>query len=905
MTLQYAIAALALSCTMIHATEQRAFPTEHSLAVHHEPIHDVTSTKKKLATKKKLTKDVLLHQLTQGMGHNDKAEVTRAIENMSPDYYTDAFSKIVDEFENMIGYHRVLIIICVAKVHPDRYADFINIVEILSRRMDRDDKRHIMHSVSYVHSDRYTGAFINTINQLMGWRDINEGSYNTSRIIGEVGRVDPNKYKDFIEIVDRIAPMGGGYNANVIGALAGIAPDRYTDAFIKIVDELSQEMYSSDEKKDNMRVLRCKSTVIYGLRNVPPDRYTGAFINTVNHLWWLIKVAPERYTFNYPEQEAIDYRKGEIINAVGKVHPDRYTDEFVNVCKELSQGIMYYNSKISIIEEVGKVDPNKYKFFIKAADQLAQGLDYYRAGANMDLERKAIVIRTLANINQDLYTEAFVNVVYEFSKKMNGSDKECVIRAVEKINPDRYTDFVNTVNQLSQGLESKKYVIIAVGNINPDRYTDAFINTINQLSNDFYSWNRSELIEAVEKINPDRYTDAFVNVCKELFQGMEYQRKLDIVMAIGKVTPDRYADFINTVNYLSQGMDADNKSSVIVAVGKVQPELYAFLQNFIEQNPRYFRYVLTREFEQSILPNMTQPQLQELLQRLHRQYRHRAPAGTPQALAFEIHNFARQEVVGETGQRQPFNEAVLGHIRRSIQGRVLDYEIVLDLLRSELNTLMRDKKKSDAINDAVFNWVIQRNEEEQDKNVMTLVVTYLEQKDHTHKKLATWLYAFMDESKKAYDGMISGSCAKGVKERVITSLRSAIPEGDVVLENLFHQAEASLMTATKSKKLMDYAFWAQKLQTEGVTSTTSQDVAKDKFSHVLKDYFEGVTDASVSATINATLETFDDSESDSDSGDTSLRLTSDGLWSKIKAELLKLEQGGEQPEPAAQPECAE
>ncbi|CAO4840675.1 MAG: hypothetical protein CNLJKLNK_00250 [Holosporales bacterium] len=229
-------------------------------------------------------------------------------------------------------------------------------------------------------------------------------------------------------------------------------------------------------------------------------------------------------------------------------------------------------------------------------------------------------------------------------------------------------------------------------------------------------------------------------------------------------------------------------------------------------------------------------------------------------LAFEIHNFANQEVVGKTGEKQSFNGAVLNHLQRSIQGPVLD--VVLALLRNELETLKNDSLKSDAINEDVYNWVIQINEDQQDKNAIALVVTYLEQKDNTHGKLATWLYAFMDESKKAYDGKNTQSCIKGVKERVITSLRSAIPEGDAALENFFYQAEAPFMIAAQSKKLTDYAFWAEKLQQKGVTSATHKDIAKDKFKEALVDFFganEGAQEI-----IDETLETFDDSESDSD-----------------------------------------
>ncbi|CAO5675716.1 MAG: hypothetical protein NEHIOOID_00577 [Holosporales bacterium] len=576
-----------------------------------------------------------------------------------------------------------------------------------------------------------------------------------------------------------------------------------------------------------------------------------------------------------------------VILAVANVDPDRYTDAFINTVNQLSQG-MYDNTMI--IEAVGNVDPDSYTdAFINMLDQLSlEGHGYH----------KARVIEAVANVDPDRYTDAFINTVNQLSQERDGCRlvhgyyKTSIIEVVAKVSPDHYERLINTVNQLTQGMDAdnKTRVIVTVAKVSPDHY-ERFIDTINQLSQGMDADNKSSVIVAVGKVHPDHY-ERFINTVNQLTQGMDADNKTRVIVTVAKVSPDHYERFIDTINQLSQGMDADNKSSVIVAVGKVHPDHYPFLKNFIEQNPAYFRYVLTREFEGSITPNMTQPQLREHLQQLHRQYHHQAPPGTPQALAFEIHAYANQEVADETGQKQPFNEAVLNHIQRSIQGRVLNYGTVLDLLRSELTTLKNDPLTSGAINDAVFNWVIESNQAQQDKNAMTLVATYLEQKDHTHKKLATWLYTFMDESKKAYDGRNTQSCMKGVKERVITSLRSSVLEGDAVLENLFHQAESTLMTATKSKKLTDYAFWAQKLQAEGVTSTTPQDVAKDKFSQSLRDYFEGVTDANVTATIEATLDAFDDSEP----GNNSLRLPStDGLWSKIKAELIRLERGGVQP----------
>ncbi|CAO5681144.1 MAG: hypothetical protein NEHIOOID_00320 [Holosporales bacterium] len=588
-----------------------------------------------------------------------------------------------------------------------------------------------------------------------------------------------------------------------------------------------------------------------------------------------------------------DYNKKSVIEVVENVSSDRYTGGFVDTIKQLTQG-MNAKDKAYIIEAVGWASSDHYTGgFVNMVTQFTQG---------MNAKDKVLFIGKIGKVSPDRYTDAFFNTVTQLTQGMMRLCKGVVIEAVGKVSPDHYEQFIDMVNQLAQD-SNKRLIIEALSNVSSDRYTHAFLKTVNQLMKEVSNSDKFRVIGAVGKVSPDHY-ERFIDTVDLLLQGMDVFDKVFAIVGLGNVPPDRYTHaFVNMINQLTQGMNHSDKANMIWIFRNIQYDHYTFLQNFIRLNPRYFRYVPMSAFEAGLTPNMTQQQLQELLQQLHRQYHHQAPPGTPQVLAFEVHAYANQEVADETGQKQPFNEAVLNHIQRSIQGRVLDYEIVLDLLHAELETLKNDPLTSDAINDDVYNWVIQSNQAQQDKNAIASIVTYLEQKDHTHKKLATWLYAFMEESKKAYDGRNTQSCMKGVKERVITSLRSAVPQGDAVLENLFHQAESTLMTATKSKKLTDYAFWAQKLQAEGVTSTTPQDVAKDKFKEALHDYFEGVTDESVTATIEATLDAFDDSESDSesDSGDASLRLTLDGLWSKIKAELIRLERGGVQPARAARP----
>ncbi|CAO5679406.1 MAG: hypothetical protein NEHIOOID_01047 [Holosporales bacterium] len=648
--------------------------------------------------------------------------------------------------------------------------------------------------------------------------------------------------------------LGQGGNASkdskrIIDAVGKVSPDLYTYAFIDMISRLTSSV------GDDVR-----ARVIESLGKLSLDRYAD-FIKIVDKLLERIHM----------------FSIASVVEVALKISLDQCTD-FIKIYSQLTQKMVGYDDKERVMEALANVSQDRYADFIKIVGKFSQ--------EKMDPS----IIEAVGKVSPDRYTDAFIDMVNQLSQGMDGFSKARIIDVVDKVSPDRYTDaFIDMVNQVSQEMNglSKARIIDVVGKVSSDRYTDAFIDMVNQLSQGMDGLSKARIIDVVGKVSPDRYTRAFISMVNQVSQEMNGLSKARIIDVVGKVSPDRYTRaFISMVNQVSQEMNATDKGYVIQAIGMLSADNYSPLQAFIRQYPSYFRYVPARAFAQKIIPNMTESQLQNALQQLHTAYRNNASFATPQALAFEIHNYASQDVFGETGQKQQFNKAVLEHIERSIQGPVLSYDTVLDLLRAELNTLIQDEKKSDAINQKVFNWVIERNETPQDKNAIALVVTYLEQKDNMHQKLSTWLYTFMEESKKAYDGMNAQSCTKGVKERVITSLRSAVPQGDVALENLFMQAESSLMIATKSKRLTDYAFWARRLQAEGVTSTTPQDVAKNKFSHILQDYFEGVTDPSVTATIEATLDAFEDS----DSSGASLRLTSgDGLWSKIKAELIKLE----------------
>lgn len=199
-------------------------------------------------------------------------------------------------------------------------------------------------------------------------------------------------------------------------------------------------------------------------------------------------------------------------------------------------------------------------------------------------------------------------VIKQLSRGMGPIEKVLVIRGIEKVDPNRYQDFINMLCQLLKETIISEYprVIDAVGKVDPNHYQD-FINTFRQLSRGMDVFSKAIIMCMLPAIDAKHYTDAFVNIVHEL----------------------------------AQGLNSSHRTRVIVMVGYCNPDIYPFLQNFMTQNPTYFNYVpIWRLFTEINGRNeiMTQQDLQALFERLHEEYYNQAPADTPKALAFDIHN---------------------------------------------------------------------------------------------------------------------------------------------------------------------------------------------------------------------------------------------------------------------------
>ena len=289
---------------------------------------------------------------------------------------------------------------------------------------------------------------------------------------------------------------------------------------------------------------------------------------------------------------------------------------------------------------------------------------------------------------------------------------------------------------------------------------------------------------------------------------------------------------------------------------------------------------------------MSLEQLQIILENLHQQYRHQAPAGTPQGLAFEIHNFATQTVVDASGIESKFNDVVLTKVTARNQGKeILSFEAATKLIQDAMKSMQAENAErkakgqqphhSNYLNEEVLKWAIDCQGDASDRNAFQQVVTMLQ---NTPEKLETWLSGFLEESANAYSSN-GQSCVKGVKERVITSVRNVMQD-DKELSEIFAQAESKKLLQTKLTSLNKMDVWAKKLFEVGVKSTTSEVDAKKKYEELLNSYFAAsINDqnsSEIKANIEAALESFSDSEIELNG----TKQKEEGAWNKMFKPLL-------------------
>ncbi|CAO5682882.1 MAG: hypothetical protein HEEMFOPI_00794 [Holosporales bacterium] len=310
-----------------------------------------------------------------------------------------------------------------------------------------------------------------------------------------------------------------------------------------------------------------------------------------------------------------------------------------------------------------------------------------------------------------------------------------------------------------------------------------------------------------------------------------------IIHLLKEINSIHYQNLINIVSRIYQ-YTRENKFYLVAT--RMNPDIYLLVSNFLRVNPDFFRFVSLNKFFTGINKDMNEAQFRAHIQRLHNDYiNNRAAAGEQElpGQALQIHDFSNT-LVDSNGKTLSLNNAVLEAIAKDNPNPYL-YDRVVGILKTSLDQLKEDPLKSKAINDDVFSRLLSCNNESADQGAMCQVVTYLLKKDPSGEKLKTWLYVFMEECRNAYARTNPESCVKGVRERVITSLRSALPD-DPDLSKLFAQAEKISIFKVKRARLNDLNYWARLLLEKGVKSTTPEKEVQEILTKIMEDNYNDI-----------------------------------------------------------------
>lgn len=400
----------------------------------------------------------------------------------------------------------------------------------------------------------------------------------------------------------------------------------------------------------------------------------------------------------------------------------------------------------------------------------------------------------------------------------------------------------------------------------PQLYSHNFISTFHALIEGVPPKSRHYILILMKNFGPKIENSYFTDTINILSEGLSTLDKVNIIRTVAKVPQNLHKDFIDGVVSLSFQFNEEDLRYLFRIFCDIQERNIPFFIEFIKHDRAFFDHVPCKILSESVLFTHSINEMKNILKSLYAQYQRPTSnqKNQPLGLAFEIHNYA-DRIVDEKSEL-PLFKLVLFSLNANISKRYSIKECRQMLLKElpfiEENIKMRHEKRKD------LNWVLSCQNTRADETILATVVSYLLEKDPTYGALRNWLNALIEESKQAYNGENPESCMQGVKERVITCLKSTLID-DALFCNYFSKAEQYFLKTTKVKKLSDYAYWAKRLMEKGINHTTPAQEAKNCFEQLLLTFFDPIQDQDV---IQSTLAVFEDSNENQE----------DGFWSKIK-----------------------
>ncbi len=448
-------------------------------------------------------------------------------------------------------------------------------------------------------------------------------------------------------------------------------------------------------------------------------------------------------------------------------------------------------------------------------------------------------------------------IIDRLTQGMNAHDKSSVITAMSEMPTERLATFEAVVDRLSAGINEidRSRVINALAAVPTDRLTAAFEVAVNRFSAEIAIMNRptkrlnqhnkSRVISALAAV-PTESLAAFEEAVNRLSAGMNAHDKSSVISAVAVVPAERLAAFETVVNRLTERMSKNNKSRVIRSVTVMPTDrLNTLINNF-------FTNQILQQLAQFVPPNASCSLIETLaasepntwqaeITRVINEYRHTA-APNQTGAAFEVHRYANTQVTTSSSANSSsspltmsLNDAVIGNMNERLQTAgiaLIPYVDAEKLLNSWIEAKYSNPDDQVKAKHAAFTKLASDLEYEQ---VISTVVSFL-QKFHS-KSIDLWLDGFLKESTTAYKNN-GESCAKGIKERVATGVRTIDPE----LDSIFTQAEGPALARafmvglnlSDTKRCKEIT---KELVKRGLTRSSSAVEAADIFERYMKESF--------------------------------------------------------------------
>jgi hypothetical protein len=447
---------------------------------------------------------------------------------------------------------------------------------------------------------------------------------------------------------------------------------------------------------------------------------------------------------------------------------------------------------------------------------------------------------------------------------MNERERDLVYQEISFISPQHYKGFMKTCEAFISFWmtgEDRVDLITDISKLNSIHYTNDFVKTCNTLityNMPFYL--RKMIILNVGRTQP-HYYESFSKACEKLM------KKCDTTFSICHITQylcraqtkDYIAFADMCLSFVTDDMTADESLYILEFFSQISPHYFSCMNGFLREHPRYFNYVRPYRIIQRLGADalgkgrVDTDDLILTLRLMIQNYN-----GTAQRMAYEIHDYSSRTIAGH-GSPKKFNDAVMDRIESFLRNKpVLSFEDACLKVEQKL-ALIRLKSVSASDKAIFFRWIIQNiDSSDSDKNVFRNVVSFLTTKTDT--LLQTWFEVFMDESYNAYqENSLLSSCIKGVRERVVTSLRNvSLPE----FQDLFQAAEGPSLLKAKMAGLNNYSVWAKRMHDLGIRSTATVAQAKLSYERSIMDYFKDdrspVTEKEISEAISNMMLLFDD-----------------------------------------------